>query len=466
MNATTWTAVAIPSVLLLGAACVSPRRPFRVTSLAATASLVLALVAAASPFGAESTRFVRLDAVGRVLLVLVAFIAAVIVRYSRSYLHGDPGQVRYVRALLLTLASVDVLVLSNDLLVLALAWTGASISLHGLLTFYRERPQARVVAHKKFLLSRLADASLLSAIWLLARGVGTLRIDEIDAWATRHAALTAPMQTAAVLVVLAVALKSAQLPFHGWLIQVMEAPTPVSALLHAGVVNIGGFVMIRLSPLMARAPAAQTLLVIVGTTTAVVAPLVMTTRVSVKVALAWSTCGQMGLMLVECGLGAWSLALLHLIAHSLYKAHAFLSAGSVVDGWRVQALSPRPPPITRARLVSIALRGAGVLALYGASHAAVDRVFVFPEAPVAPVARIVALTGFALLLVASVALEWRPEGALARSLQPRLFAGFYLDEIFTRLTFRLWPPKLPRGGEDDGAPHRLRSRAPSLEVPR
>jgi NAD(P)H-quinone oxidoreductase subunit 5 len=290
--------------------------------------------------------------------------------------------------------------------------------------------------------------------------VGTLRIDEIDAWAARHAALTAPLQVAAVLLVLAVALKSAQLPFHGWLIQVMEAPTPVSALLHAGVVNIGGFVLIRLAPLMARAPAAQTLLVMIGTTTAVVAPLVMTTRVSVKVALAWSTCGQMGLMLVECGLGAWSLALLHLVAHSLYKAHAFLSAGSAVDGWRVQALAPRPGPVTRARLVAIALRGAGVLVLYGASHAVVDRVFAFPEAPVAPLAPIVALTGFALLLVASVALEWRPEGALARSLQPRLFAGLYLDEIFTRLTFRLWPPRFPRGGEDDGALH------PSLEMPR
>ena len=191
----------------------------------------------------------------------------------------------------------------------------------------------------------------------------------------------------------------------------------------------------------------------------------MTTRVSVKVALAWSTCGQMGLMLVECGLGAWSLALLHLVAHSLYKAHAFLSAGSVVDGWRVQALLPQPAPVTGARLVSIALRGAGVLALYGASHAVVDRVFVFPEAPVVPLAQLVALTGFALLLVASVALEWRPEGALARSLQPRLFAGFYLDEIFTRLTFRLWPPKLPSGSEV-GAPHGLRSGAPSLEVPR
>jgi NAD(P)H-quinone oxidoreductase subunit 5 len=119
-----------------------------------------------------------------------------------------------------------------------------------------------------------------------------------------------------VLLVASAALKCAQLPFHGWLIQVMEAPTPVSALLHAGVVNIGGFLMIRLAPLMTQSEIAQTLLVICGCTTAVIAALVMTTRVSIKVALAWSTCAQMGFMLLECGLGAYPLALLHIVAHS------------------------------------------------------------------------------------------------------------------------------------------------------
>ena len=106
-----------------------------------------------------------------------------------------------------------------------------------------------------------------------------------------------------MLFVLAAVLKTALLPLHGWLIQVMEAPTPVSALLHAGVVNIGGFILIRLAELISLAPVAQVVLVVAGSLSAVLAGLVMLSRVSIKVRLAWSTCAQMGFMLAQCGLG-------------------------------------------------------------------------------------------------------------------------------------------------------------------
>ena len=98
-------------------------------------------------------------------------------------------------------------------------------------------------------------------------------------------------------------LKRAQLPFHGWLYPGDGAPTPVSAPLHAGIVNLGGFVLLRFAPLVSEVPAAQTPLVVVGAATAVLAALVMTTRISIKVMLAWSTCAQMGFMLMQCGLG-------------------------------------------------------------------------------------------------------------------------------------------------------------------
>src|SRR5690606_5596011 len=118
--------------------------------------------------------------------------------------------------------------------------------------------------------------------------------------------------------------------FHGWLIQVMEAPTPVSALLHAGIINLGAFVAIRLAQLFVATPAALTLLLLAGLTSAALAGLVMRTRGSVKGALAWSTCAQMGFVLVEIGLGAFDLALLHIVAHGAYKANAFLASGSGV----------------------------------------------------------------------------------------------------------------------------------------
>jgi len=144
--------------------------------------------------------------------------------------------------------------------------------------------------------------------------------------------------------VLAAILKSAQFPFHGWLLQVMEAPTPVSALMHAGIVYSGAIIVLRTSEFLLAQGSALFLLAIVGLATLVIASLVMLTQTAVKSSLAWSTTGQLGFMLLELGLGLFALALLHLIGHSLYKAHAFLAAGSIPDQLR------QPKPATRRRI--------------------------------------------------------------------------------------------------------------------
>src|SRR5207344_1093762 len=173
-----------------------------------------------------------------------------------------------------TVASASVLVTSNHLAVLVLAWFATDVGLHTLLTFYRTRRQAIIVAHKKFLLSRVADACFVSSLVLIGSATGSLRIDVVNTVAQAGGELSPTLHLATVLLVIGVILKSAQLPFHGWVLQVMEAPTPVSALLHAGVVNIGGFVMIRLAPLMAHATIAQNILVGVGLFSALVGSLV------------------------------------------------------------------------------------------------------------------------------------------------------------------------------------------------
>ncbi len=404
----------------------------------------------AFPLAARLATAVHLDAVTGTMLVLVCFLAACIARFSVAYLDRAPGAARYASSLLATLAAVTTLVTSSHLLVIAAAWTATSLALHQLLTFHPERRQALVAAHKKFLLSRLADVSILAAVALLWSASGSLVLGDIGAWASASQELPAAGTAAALLLVVAVALKSAQAPFHGWLIQVMEAPTPVSALLHAGVVNLGGFLLIRLAPLMEAAPAAQVLLAAIGTSTAVVAALVLRTRVSVKVALAWSTCAQMGMMLVQCALGAWPMALLHIVGHSLYKAHSFLRSGSRVEEWKAAALRSKgkataPPAMTAACLLVMA-------ALYVAWHSAVAAVPGLAAAEAtSPLAAAIAVAGLAVLLITSAALEKRPTGRLATALRPRLFAGFYLDEIFTRATFRLWPPKLPPRAEPEPA---------------
>jgi len=415
-------------------------------------------------------------------------------------LDGDPEQHSYLRRLLLTLAAVSALAGSNNLLAIALLWLCTSLSLHGLLTHFRGRAQAQIVAHKKFLLSRLADLLLLGAVVLVRANVHTLELDRIFAAVSGTSSLEPALVGATLLIAASVLLKCAQLPFHGWLIQVMEAPTPVSALLHAGVVNIGGFLLIRLSPLMARSGAAQTLLLTFGITTAVLAALVMTTRISIKVMLAWSTCAQMGLMLVECSLGAYEVALLHLVAHSLYKAHAFLSAGGAVAQYRVLALSTAPvrsgfgswlvaaaisvgvvlglglplgvdPFQTPGLWFPLLLLALALPALFLGLSAQVDWLrrglvglsalgtalgyllghvafaSLLPEAQNLPLPEPwragAAVAGLSVLFLLSAWLRARPDSALSRWLYPRAFGGFQLDELFTRLTFRLWPATLP-----------------------
>ena len=131
----------------------------------------------------------------------------------------------------------------------------------------------------------------------------------------------------------------------------METPTPVSAFMHAGIINAGGFLIIRLSPLLVEAPGALTTLAIIGTLTAVFGAVVMLPQPSVKRALAFSTIAQMGFMMLQCGLGAFGLALVHIVAHSLYKAHAFLHAGSTIGAIPRAAKSLRTPALVMGVLV-------------------------------------------------------------------------------------------------------------------
>ena len=299
---------------------------------------LVATVASWGPF-ALSTYF---DSVAAVMLVLVAFLAVAVIRFSAHYLGGNPDQGRFFKWLSVTAGCVLLLVVSGNLALFVLSWMGVSISLHKLLIFYPDRPAALMAARKKYLFSRLGDVALLAALWSAWRIFGSLD------YATLFAAAPSKgdsLEVIALLLVAAAVLKSAQFPFHGWLPDTMETPTPVSALMHAGIINAGGFLIIRFSPLMVQAPHALELLAAVGGFTALFASLVMITQTSVKRTLAFSTIAQMGFMMLQCGLGAFALALLHIVAHSVYKAHAFLSSGSVIAAAR----SAGSPPERRYR---------------------------------------------------------------------------------------------------------------------
>ena len=299
---------------------------------------------------------------GAWLSLLVQVLGSVIGAFSMRYLEGEPKPIRFVRGLAGVLASVQWLVLADHWLILIAAWSATGMFLETLLCFYADRPFALLAAHKKRLADRVADGLLLLAAVLAGWSVGQ---GSLSGLRTHLAAEPSSLllEVSAVCLVLAVILRTALLPVHGWLIQVMEAPTPVSALLHAGVVNLGGFVLIRLSPLLEASPLAKGLLVAVGLISAALAGLVMLTRVSIKVRLAWSTVAQMGFMLMECGLGLYSLALLHLIGHSIYKAHAFLRSSSIVRDNKEAAFRGPMRPNTLSLVVAPLAAVAGLLGL-------------------------------------------------------------------------------------------------------
>ena len=302
-------------------------------ALLLTAALLLSggpITARWAPIGPDAAfaLALRLDAVSAVMVVLVAFLGTVVLHFSRHYLGGDPAQSRFFSWMSFTLAAVLTVILSGHLLLLLFAWVGTSLSLHRLLLFYPSRAGAIFSARKKFVVSRLGDLCLLTAALLLHRAYGTW--DFAALFAAIAAGQTSGLPTVGCFLAACAALKSAQFPFHSWLPDTMETPTPVSAFMHAGIINAGGFLLVRLSPLLAEAPAALNALALVGALTAAFAAVVMLAQPSVKRALAYSTIAQMGFMILQCGLGAFGLALLHLVAHSLYKAHAFLTASSTV----------------------------------------------------------------------------------------------------------------------------------------
>lgn len=290
------------------------------------------------------------------MALMVSFIGWAILRYAHTYLRWDPGQERFLPWLLVIIGSVLLLVSTNHLLILAGAWVAISLALHHLLTLYQERPQARLAAVQKFLFSRVGDVLVFLGVGLLYAQHDTFVVSEIVARTTAGEGSGGYSQAAAAAMALAAILKCAQIPFHGWLLRVMEAPTPVSALLHAGVINLGGFLWLRLFPVFDGFTIGHLLLLIFGGATAVVAILTMITQYSVKHALAWSTCAQMGFMLFEIGMGAYTLAFLHLLAHSLYKAHSFLASGRTVAVSAHSGFAPAPWPVRFTRAgVSMAL---------------------------------------------------------------------------------------------------------------
>ncbi len=274
---------------------------------------------------------IRLDSLSVTMFTMISVLAFVILRFSTNYLEGDPRKPVFMARLATTIASVQLLVLSGNLMQLLVFWVLTSVCLHYLLVFYRHRPQAIAAARKKFIVARIGDVSLFLAFALIYFQMGTGDLGKIFSQLQATGSLDSTLTMATVLLAVAALLKSAQFPTHGWLIEVVETPTPVSALLHAGLLNAGPFLIVRMSLLISASAPASLMLIIIGGFTALFASVVYMTQPSIKVSLGYSSVAHMGFSLLACGFGVYAAAILHLVGHSFYKAHSFLSSGSIID---------------------------------------------------------------------------------------------------------------------------------------
>ena len=284
-------------------------------------------------FGISIHLSLRMDPLSSVVANMVVWIAAIVAQFGLRYLDGERRQWYFYKYLFLLVLGVLFMVLSNNLIMLLLAWSMMSLCLNKLLLFYSDRLAAHYGARKKWIVSKIADVALLIGIILIYMGTGSFEFVEIFSIASETSINgNYPPYLAWSTFFLAVGAmaKSAQFPFHFWLPESMDAPTPVSAIMHAGVINGGGYLLLRLSPLLEHATIANLQLILVGSITATYGAIVMMTCNDIKRKLAFSTISQMGMMMFAIGLGAYVIALFHIIAHSIYKSYAFLSTGGIV----------------------------------------------------------------------------------------------------------------------------------------
>ncbi len=282
-----------------------------------------------------------LDPLQSVMAVAVAGISFVVHVYAVRYMAEETGYARFYILLDLMTGTILLMVAAGDLVTLLIAWHGIGVLLYFLLGHDLERPPAQRYAFWTFFTYRLGDLPLILATVLLYKAYGTFSLPQLferiaampDAYHVFGLSLTVVV---ALLIALSAFARSAQFPLHTWLPYTMEGPTPVSALMHAGIVNAGGFIINRFAPVFVHAGGVLHLIFAVGLITAVMGSILMLTQNDIKKSLGYSTMGQMGFMFVECGVGAFSLAIYHLIAHGLFKGTLFLGAGGMIGEARKQ----------------------------------------------------------------------------------------------------------------------------------
>src|ERR1039457_6442289 len=309
---------------------------------------------------------VLLDPLSMCFVLLITGVGSLIHIYSVGYMAADPGRRRFFGYMNLFVAAMLLLVLADNYLGLYAGWEGVGLASYLPIGFWQYKPTAAAAAKKAFIANRVGDAGLSIAIMLMFATFGTVNFTGVfaESGAASHGVVTA----LGLLLLLGACGKSAQVPLQSWLLDAMEGPTPVSALIHAAtMVTAGVYLLVRSNPIFNLSPNARLAVTVVGAVTLLFGAIIGCAKDDIKKSLAGSTMSQIGYMTLGAGLGpvGYVFAIAHLVAHGFFKADLFLGAGSVMHGMNDEVNMRRYGGLARVMPVTFATFGLGYLAIIG-----------------------------------------------------------------------------------------------------
>lgn len=312
------------------------------------------------PFG------LHLDQLSIVFVLLITGVGTLIHIYSIGYMEHDPNRRRFFAYLNLFVAAMLLLVLADNYFLLYVGWEGVGLASYLLISFYQQKPSAATAGKKAFVVNRVGDVGLSLAIMLMFVTFGTVTFEGVNAAAESASSSTITWIGLALL--LAACGKSAQFPLQSWLLDAMEGPTPVSALIHAAtMVTAGVYLIVRAHAIFDLSETARTAVVVVGAITLLLGAFIGTAKDDIKKGLAGSTMSQIGYMVLAAGLGpvGYVFAIFHLLTHGMFKAGLFLGAGSVMHGMYDDVNMRHYGALRTMMKVTYATFGLGFLAIIG-----------------------------------------------------------------------------------------------------
>ncbi|MFD3402842.1 NADH-quinone oxidoreductase subunit L [Kribbella sp. NPDC058693] len=307
-----------------------------------------------------------IDPLSILFVLLITGVGSLIHIYSIGYMEHDERRRRFFGYLNLFIASMLLLVLAADYLLVFVGWEGVGLASYLLIGFWQYKTTAAVAAKKAFVVNRVGDIGLSLAVMSMWALFGSSAFGTVNAGAEHLSKTWATLL--GLMLLLAACGKSAQVPLQSWLLDAMEGPTPVSALIHAAtMVTAGVYLVVRSHAIFEQSDAASTAVVIVGTVTALAGAIIGCAKDDIKKALAGSTMSQIGYMMLAAGLGpaGYVFAIFHLLTHGFFKANMFLGAGSVMHGMNDDVNMRHYGALRTAMKVTFVTFGFGYLAILG-----------------------------------------------------------------------------------------------------